>query len=105
MARYLGHAAVQACSEIVAQVAWASRALADLNAIQAHIEQFRPLAAQRMAQRLKLAAASLADHPERGRLVGRLRELATVPPYLIRYRIKGGDVEIIRIKHAAQLGD
>ncbi len=84
------------------QVAWTIRALADLNAIQAHIEQFRPLAAQRMAQRLKLAAASLADHPNRGRQAGRLRELATVPPYLIRYRITPTGVQIIRIKHSAQ---
>lgn len=84
------------------QVAWTVRALADLNAIQAHIEQFRPLAAQRMAQRLRLAADSLAEHPERGRQVSRLRELAVVPPYLIRYRIKDGTVEIIRIKHGAQ---
>ncbi len=84
------------------QVAWTFRALADLNAIQAHIEQFRPLAAQRMALRLKAAAASLAEYPERGRSAGRLRELAIVPPYLIRYRIRGGTVEIIRIKHGAQ---
>ena len=84
------------------QVAWTFRALADLNAIQAHIEQFRPLAAQRMAQRLKLAATSLAEHPDRGRQVGRLRELAAVPPYLIRYRITPAGVQIIRIKHGAQ---
>ncbi len=69
------------------QVVWTPRALADLNAIAAHIGQFRPLAAQRMALRLRLAADSLAHHPERGRQSGRLRELATVPPYLIRYRV------------------
>jgi toxin ParE1/3/4 len=86
----------------VVQVAWTPRALADLNAIAAHIEQFRPLAAQRMAQRLKLAAAGLAEHPDRGRQVGRLRELATVPPYLIRYRVTSFGVQIIRIKHGAQ---
>jgi plasmid stabilization system protein ParE len=85
------------------QVTWTARALADLNAIQAHIQQFRPLAAQRMALRLKLAAASLAENPDRGRQVGWLRELATVPPYLIRYRIVAMQVQIIRIKHGAQL--
>ncbi|WP_366853404.1 type II toxin-antitoxin system RelE/ParE family toxin [Phenylobacterium sp.] len=64
----------------MAEVVWSRRALADLAAIQAHIHQFRPLAAQRMAQRLKLAGETLAEHPGRGRPFGGLRELATVPP-------------------------
>ncbi len=55
-----------------------------------------------MAQRLKLAASRLAEHPEQGRQAGRLRELATVPPYVIRYRVTPSGVQIIRIKHAAQ---
>ena len=87
----------------MAEVAWSLRALADLAAIQAHIHQFRPLAAQRMAQRLKLAAESLADYPERGRPSGKLRELATVPPYLIRYRVGTGVVQIVRIRHGARV--
>jgi len=88
----------------VVQVVWSLRALADLAAIQGHIHQFRPLAAQRMAQRLKLAGESLAEHPERGRPAGGLRELATVPPYLIRYRVKADAVQIVRIRHGARLG-
>lgn len=84
------------------QVVWSHRALADLAAIQTHIHQFRPLAAQRMALRLKQAGDSLAEHPGRGRAVGALRELATVPPYLIRYSVAGGVVQIVRIKHGAQ---
>ncbi len=83
-------------------VVWSHRALADLAAIQMHIHQFRPLAAQHMASRLKLAGQSLSEHPQRGRLVGALRELATVPPYLVRYRISGEIVQIVRIKHGAQ---
>lgn len=55
-----------------------------------------------MAQRLKLAAASLAEFPERGRVSGSLRELATVPPYLIRYRVGAGVVQIVRIRHGAR---
>jgi plasmid stabilization system protein ParE len=86
----------------VVEVVWSRRALADLAAIQAHIRQFRPLAAQRMAQRLKLAAESLAQHPERGRPVGALRELAAVPPYLTRYRVSGQTVQIVRVRHGAR---
>jgi toxin ParE1/3/4 len=40
-----------------------------------------------------MAANSLSEHPERGRETSRgLRELAIVPPYLIRYRIRD-DIE------------
>ena len=86
----------------MAEVVWSRRALADLAAIQAHIRQFRPLAAQRMAQRLRKAAESLAEHPERGRPAGMLRELAVIAPYLIRYRVAGDMVQIVRIKHGAR---
>lgn len=56
-----------------------------------------------MAQRLKRAGESLADLPERGRQGNRnIRELAVIYPYLIRYRMHSGRVEIVRIKHGAQ---
>lgn len=55
-----------------------------------------------MALRLVSAAMSLEDHPNRGRSAGRFRELATVPPYLIRYKVTADTVEVLRIKHAAQ---
>jgi plasmid stabilization system protein ParE len=55
-----------------------------------------------MAVRLVSAAMSLSEHPDRGRAVGRFRELATVPPYLIRYQVTADRVEILRIKHGAQ---
>jgi addiction module RelE/StbE family toxin len=88
----------------VAQVVWARRALADLTAIRDYIGQFSPLAAQRMALRLRSAAESLAEHPERGRLAtATLRELVAVPPYVIRYYVGDGVVTIIRIRHAARL--
>jgi addiction module RelE/StbE family toxin len=86
----------------VVQVVWSRRALADLAAIQTYIHGFRPLAAQRMAQRLRLAAESLSDHPDRGRIAGSFRELATVPPYLIRYRVTPDEIQIARIRHGAR---
>jgi addiction module RelE/StbE family toxin len=88
----------------VAQVVWSRRALADLIAIRAYIGQFSPIAAQRMAQRLRSAGESLADHAERGRLAtATLRELTTLPPYVIRYHVDGSVVTILRIRHAARL--
>jgi toxin ParE1/3/4 len=86
----------------VVQVVWTRRALSDLVAIRAYIGQFNPLAAQRMALRLRVAGDSLQEHPERGRTVGKRRELVIVRPYLIRYRIQAGRVEILAIRHGAQ---
>ena len=88
----------------MAEVVWTWRALADLAAIRDYIGQFSPLAARRMALRLKAAADSLAEHPERGRLTtATLRELVVVPPYVIRYHVGDGTVSIVRIRHAARL--
>lgn len=88
----------------MAQVVWTRRALADLITIRGYIGQFSPLAAQRMALRLRRAAESLADHPLRGRLAtATLRELVVVPPYVIRYHVGDGMVRIVRIRHAARL--
>jgi len=88
----------------VAEVVWSRRALADLFAIRAYIGQFSPLAAQRMARRLKMAGDSLIDHPDRGRwATGPIRELVVISPYIIRYQIVDDVVTIIRIRHAAQL--
>ncbi len=53
--------------------------------------------------KLRQAADSLDIMPNRGRLIsGGRRELATVAPYLIRYRVMAKGVEILEIRHAAR---
>jgi addiction module RelE/StbE family toxin len=87
----------------VAEVVWTRRALADLTAIHAYVQQFAPLAAQRLALRLRGVADSLGEQPERGRSVGSgRREIVTVRPYLIRYRIVRDQVQILTIRHGAR---
>jgi len=87
-------------------IVWSKRSERDLESIHAYIGQVAPLAAQRFALRLLAAVESLGDSPHRGRLVrGSVRELVAIPPYVIRYRIKAGSVEIVRIKHGAQQPD
>lgn len=78
--------------------------MADVWAIVGYIsEQSRPIAAQRLGQRLFAIGASLADHPERGRLStqGR-REIVAVPPYILRYRVVGDVVVIGSVRHGAR---
>lgn len=87
------------------RIVWSEPAIGDLQSIRNYIGQFNPSAAQRMAERLAAAADSLAEYAERGRLIayGR-RELTIIWPYLLRYRIDGDTVFILRIRHGAQEG-
>ncbi len=106
MAGDLGHGQQQVPATLVVQVVWTRRALEDLRAIHTYIDQFAPLAAQRMALRLKSAADWLGDSPSIGRSIGNgRRELVTIAPYLIRYRIKKDRVEILTIRHGARRPD
>jgi toxin ParE1/3/4 len=89
----------------VVQVVWTRRALSDISAIRAYIGQFNPLAAQRVALRLTQAGQSLSLFPERGRAASGRRELVIVRPYIIRYRVFRGRVEILAIRHGAQAPD
>lgn len=85
------------------QVVWARSAAADLRTIRAYVAQFSPLAAQRLAGRLVNAARSLETSPDRGRPITRgRRELAVIPPYLIRYVHDAGRVVILEIRHGAR---
>jgi len=85
------------------QVVWTRGALVELVAIQAYIAQFNPLAARRLALRIRAAGDALDIHSDRGRSIshGR-RELTTTPPYVIRYRIVRDRVEILEIRHSAR---
>ena len=85
------------------RVVWSKRSLRNLNAIRAYVGQFNPLAAQRLALRLKNAGEGLRDFPDRGApLSGGRRQLTSVPPYLIRYSVKTGVVSILEVRHAAE---
>ena len=85
------------------QVVWTRGATSDLRAIRAYVAEFSPLAAQRLAARLVAAARSLESAADRGRPIARgRRELAVVPPYLIRYVREGERVVILEVRHGAR---
>lgn len=87
----------------MAEVVWTRRSLADLDAIRTYIGAFSPLASQRFALRLIAAGEALSAQPDRGRaLPGGCRELTIVPPYLIRYRVRGEVVEVLTVRHGAR---
>jgi plasmid stabilization system protein ParE len=57
-----------------------------------------------LAEALVAAGDSLAHFPARGRLVPgtTTRELVTAYPYVIRYRIVGDVVRILRVRHTSR---
>ena len=69
-----------------------------------YLEQFNPRAAMALAEGPRAAGDSLALFPHRGRSVPGtgMRELVTYHPYIVRYRVAGDTVEILRIRHMSR---
>ena len=87
----------------MAQIVWTAEALASLATISEYVAYFHPPAARRIYQRLLKAGESLATFPLRGRPAGAgKRELPIVPPYVIRYAVKGDIIYIYNIRHGRQ---
>ena len=86
------------------EVIWTKRARDNLLAIRLYVGQFNPAAARILADKLIEKSNALANFPYRGRTVPKtnLRELLTVPPYIVRYRIERETIVILRIRHAAR---
>ena len=88
------------------RVVWRPAARADRLRIVAWLAERSPASAIRVAQALRLAARSLGAFPDRGRpgLLPGTREIWSVRPYVIVYRVEHGDgiVEILRVWHGAQ---
>ena len=87
------------------QVVWSPTAVAQLFEIRAYIEQDKPEAALRVAQRIVSAADQLNRNPHLGR-PGRspgIRELIIAgTPYILPYRIQGDRLKILAVFHAAR---
>ena len=85
------------------KIVWTDEAIAQLEGIGAYIAIEDPSAAADLAERLIAVADSLAAFPHRGRLgEENSREMTTVWPYILRYRVDGDTVLILRIRHGAR---
>jgi len=84
-------------------VIWSARALSDMADIFAYVAAQSDEAASRIADRIMSAVGNLARFPQIGRpsrLAGR-RELV-VDQYVILYRLRRDDIQIIAIEHGAR---
>lgn len=85
------------------RIVWTDDAVGHLEAIVTYVAAFDPAAAERLARKLIEGADSLAEYSERGRDAGGdLREMTTVWPYILRYRVEQDRVIVLRIRHGAR---
>ena len=86
------------------QVVWTEPALNGIALAYDYIFEFNPQAAMRVADTLRTEGDSLEHFPQGGRPVPgtNMRELISTYPYIIRYRIDGDRVIILRIRHTAR---
>lgn len=88
------------------RIVWTDDAVSHVEAIVTYVAAFDPAASARLAAKLIEVADSLAEFSDRGRDAGGgLREMTTVWPYILRYRVEGDTVIILRIRHGAQAED
>ncbi len=87
------------------RIHWTRPAPADLEAIGDFIARDNPVAAERIVVSLVASVDALRDHPNLGR-PGRLPETRELvvggTPYVVPYRVLGGDVEILAVVHGAR---
>ena len=85
-------------------IKWTRAALASVDEIAGFIANDNPTRANSFVLELQAAVTQLQAHPGMGR-AGRVpgtRELVLHKNYIAIYRVRGDDVEILRLHHAAR---
>ena len=87
------------------KLAWSRRALNDLRRIADHIAADNPGAALGLVEDIETRALNLERFPLMGRIGGYqdTRELVVHKNYLLTYRVRGDQVQVLQVWHAAQL--
>lgn len=87
------------------RVRWTEPAAVALESTQDYIAKENPRVAWEVAQRIKLAVRQLKDHPKIGR-AGRVRGTYELVihglPYIVPYRIKNKEVQILSVYHTSR---
>jgi toxin ParE1/3/4 len=85
---------------------WSRRAIGDLRALRAYIENENPAAARKMTLRIvEFVETMIAENPavgRPGRVPGTRELVVTHTPYIVPYRLRHGAIEILRVYHGAR---
>ena len=87
------------------RVRWLARARANLEAEAEHIARDKPLAADRVLETIRTAVGGLERFPAMGRpgrVMGTRELIIPGTSYIVPYRIRGEEVQILRVFHAAR---
>lgn len=87
------------------RVRWLRRALRALDDEASFIALEDPAAARIVVERVIRAAATLAEQPaigRPGRVPGTREWVVSHPRYVLPYRVKGADVEILTVFHTSR---
>lgn len=90
---------------MIVRIRWTRPAAHALENIQDYIAKDNPRAALQVAQRIRVAVNQLADNPRigrRGRLRGTYELVVHGIPYIVPYRIKNTDVQILNVYHTSR---
>jgi addiction module RelE/StbE family toxin len=85
-------------------VKWSKRALSSLAGITEYIEQDNPTRATTFVQEIRQKSDLLEQFPSLGR-AGRAigtRELVAHKNYILVYRVRGDDVQVIEVMHTSR---
>lgn len=89
------------------KVVWTPAAVHDLASLRVYISRDNPAAARKVVVTiLDFTERQLTEFPQsgrEGRVAGTLELVVPKLPYVIPYRIKGRQLEILRVYHAARL--
>ena len=86
------------------KIKWTKTALGNLGLITDYIAQDSPRRAKTFIQEIREKTTTLVEFPKigrPGRVIG-TRELVVHKNYIVAYRVRGEDVEIIRVHHVAK---
>ena len=87
------------------RIRWAEPAAVALERIHDHIAKNNPRAAWEVAQRIRLAVQQLEDHPKigwAGRVRGTYELVIHGLPYIVPYRIKNKEAQILSVYHTSR---
>jgi len=87
------------------QIRWTEPAARALESIQDYIAKDNPRAAFEIAQRIRIVVGQLEEQPKmgrRGRVRGTYELVIDGVPYVVPYRIKNTEIQILSVYHTSR---